>query len=576
MRKPGFAYKPNANYLACLAEAASCRLVCVPGLKTRIFGWKRYSFATRVTRSGVLYRVYSRIQGRLPRLSSKKSMDKKNKGFCSLVGAGPGDIGLLTLNAKEAVEQAQVVVYDYLCNPEILKWAPPDAELIYVGKKAGQHTLEQEEINRMLVDKAGEGKRVVRLKGGDPFIFGRGGEEAEALAASGLAFEVIPGVTSAIAVPAYAGIPLTHRNATSAFTVFTGHEDPTKGTSTINFKALVELNSTWVMLMGMQRLDAVVSELVQNGADTHMPVALIRWGTTGRQETVTGELGSIVAAADGFQPPAVAVFGSVVDLRATLRWFEDLPLFGKRIVVTRTRRQAGSLSAKLRALAADVYELPTIRIEPPVDLREFAELVRDAYQYDWLVFTSPNGVDAFFDMFYRLYDDARNIGNVKIAAIGPATAQRIREFHLSVDLKPKEFVAEGIISALREFGSVENLKFLLARAEGARDILPRSLSKLGAIVDEAIAYRTVPETNDVTGAMERFRSEGADLVTFTSSSTVENFLVLKLPWPSGARTASIGPVTSETMRKHGLRVDIEASRYDMEGLVEAILKLFGA
>jgi uroporphyrinogen III methyltransferase/synthase len=502
-------------------------------------------------------------------------MSKENEGFCSLVGAGPGDIGLLTLHAKEVVEQAQVIVYDYLCNPEILKWAPSAAELAYVGKKAGQHTLRQEEINQLLVNKTREGKRVVRLKGGDPFVFGRGGEEAEALAASGLAFEIVPGVTSAVAVPAYAGIPLTHRNATSAFTVFTGHEDPAKETGSINFKALVDLKGTWVMLMGTERLDAIVSELLQNGADIHIPVALIRWGTTGRQETLTGELGSIVAAADGFQPPAVAVFGSVVDLRGALSWFEQRPLFGKRIVVTRTRKQAGALSAKLRSLGADVYELSTIRIEPPTDLREFAELVRDAYQYDWLILTSPNGVDAFFDMFYRLYSDARNIGNVKIAAIGPATAQRIKEFHLSVDLEPKEFIAEGIVAGLKEFGSIENLKFLLARAEGARDILPKRLSELGAIVDEAIAYRTVPETNDVTGAMDRFRNEGADLVTFTSSSTVENFLALKLPWPENTKTASIGPITSETMLAHGLSVDVEAARYDIEGLIAAILKLFG-
>jgi uroporphyrinogen III methyltransferase / synthase len=500
-------------------------------------------------------------------------MNKENKGFCSLVGAGPGDIGLLTLRAKEIVEQAQVVVYDYLCNPEILKWAPSDAEIIYVGKKAGQYTFPQEEINQLLVNKTKEGKRVVRLKGGDPFVFGRGGEEAEALAATGQPFEIVPGVTSAVAVPAYAGIPLTHRNATSVFTVFTGHEDPAKETGSINFKALVDLKGTWVMLMGIERLGTIVSGLLQNGADSHLPVALIRWGTTGRQETVTGELGSIVAAADGFQPPAVAVFGSVVELRDALNWFEQRPLFGRRIVVTRSRRQAGVLSAKLRSLGADVYELPTIRIDPPSNLREFAELVRDAYQYDWLILTSPNGVDAFFDMFYKLYSDARNIGNVKIAAIGPATARRIKDFHLSVDLEPKEFIAEGIISGLEGFGSVENLKFLLARAEGARDILPKRLSELGAIVDEAIAYRTVPETIDVTGAIDRFRSEGADLVTFTSSSTVENFLALKLAWPENAKTASIGPITSETMRAHGLRVDIEAARYDIEGLIAAILKL---
>jgi uroporphyrinogen III methyltransferase/synthase len=502
-------------------------------------------------------------------------MNKENKGFCSLVGSGPGDIGLLTLRAKEVVEQAGVVVYDYLCNPEILKWAPSDAEIIFVGKKAGQHTFPQEEINQLLVNKTKEGKRVVRLKGGDPFVFGRGAEEAEALAASGLPFEVVPGVTSAVAVPAYAGIPLTHRNATSAFTVFTGHEDPTKEMTSINFKALVDLKGTWVMLMGMERLDAIVSQLLQNGADNRLPVALIRWGTTGRQETITGELSSIVAAADGFQPPVVAVFGPVVAMREALSWFEQRPLFGKRIVVTRSRKQAGVLSAKLRSLGAEVYELPTIRIEPPSDLREFAELVRDAYQYDWLVFTSPNGVDAFFEMFFKLYADARSIGNVKIAAIGPVTARRIKDFHLSVDLEPKEFIAEGIISGLEEFGSIENLKFLLARADGARDVLPKRLSEMGAIVDEAIAYRTVPETADLTGAVDRFRSEGADVVTFTSSSTVENFLALKLPWPENAKTASIGPITSETMRAHGLAVDIEAARYDIEGLIAAILKHLG-
>jgi uroporphyrinogen III methyltransferase / synthase len=328
------------------------------------------------------------------------------------------------------------------------------------------------------------------------------------------------------------------------------------------------------MLMGMERLEAIVSQLLANGADLHLPVALIRWGTTGRQETVVGELGSIVAAADGFQPPAIAVFGHVVKLRDKLSWFEQRPLFGRRIVVTRTRKQAGALSAKLRLLGADVYELPTIQVEPPENLMEFGELVRDAYQYDWLIFTSPNGVDAFFEMFYRLYNDARSIGNVKIAAIGPATAQRVKDFHLSVDMQPKEFIAESIIDGLQDFGSVENLKFLVARAQGAREVLPKRLSELGAIVDEAIAYRTVPETKDISGGLERFRAEGADLVTFTSSSTVQNFLALKLPWPEHLKTASIGPITSETMRKMGLNVDVEAARYDMDGLVDAILQLY--
>jgi uroporphyrinogen III methyltransferase / synthase len=501
-------------------------------------------------------------------------MSNESKGLCVLAGAGPGDIGLVTLRAKEAIEQAQVVVYDYLCNPAILKWAPADAELVCAAKRAGQHTLTQEEINRILVEKTKEGKRVVRLKGGDPFVFGRGGEEAEALAVAGLPFEIVPGITSAIAVPAYAGIPLTHRDFASSFTVFTGHEDPSKNKTTVDYGALVAGHGTLVAMMGMNRLASIVQELLANGADPHLPVALVRWGTTGSQETLVGELGSIVLASDGFQPPAIAIFGQVVQLRDKLRWFERRPLFGKRIVVTRSRKQSSALSAKLRVLGADVYELPTIRVAPPENIVEFGELVRDAFQYDWLVFTSVNGVDAFFDMFYRLYDDSRSIGNVKIAAIGPATAQRIKDFHLAVDLQPKEFVSEAIINELLEFGSVENLKFLLARAQGARDVLPKRLSELGAIVDEAVAYRTVPETTDTAGTLERFRTEGADLITFTSSSTVENFLALQLPIPESLKTASIGPVTSDTMRKNGLTVSVEAARYDLEGLVDAIVDFY--
>jgi uroporphyrinogen III methyltransferase/synthase len=500
-------------------------------------------------------------------------MKKESKGLCILAGAGPGDIGLVTLRARQAVEQAEIVVYDYLCNPEILKWAPASAEIVFAGKKSGQHTLRQEEITQFLVDKTKEGKQVVRLKGGDPFVFGRGGEEAEALAAANLRFEVVPGVSSAIAVPAYAGIPLTHRELASSFTVFTGHEDPAKGETAIDYQALVAGKGTLVMLMGMERLASIVPELLAKGADSQLPVALIRWGTTGRQETLIGKLGSIVTASAGFEPPAVAVFGRVVELREKLRWFEQRPLFGRRMVVTRTRKQASALSAKLRALGAEVFEIPTIRIEPPENLMDFGELVRDAFQYDWLIFTSVNGVDAFFDMFYRLYDDVRSIGSVKIAAIGPATAQRVKDVHLAVDLQPKEFIAEAIIDGLVKLGSVENLKILVVRAQGAREVLPKRLAELGAIVDEAIAYRTVPETRDASGSLERFRAEEADVITFTSSSTVENFLALKLPWPAKMKTASIGPVTSETMRKHGLSVDVEAARYDVDGLVGAVLKL---
>jgi uroporphyrinogen III methyltransferase / synthase len=497
------------------------------------------------------------------------------EGKCVLAGAGPGDLGLVTLRAKEAIEHAEVVVYDYLCNPEILKWAPPDAEIVYAGKKAGRHTFTQAEINDLIVERTRVGKQVVRLKGGDPFVFGRGGEEAEALAAAGIDFEVVPGVSAAIAVPAYAGIPITHRDVTSSFTVFTGHEDPAKSESDLDYGSLVKSGGTLVMLMGVQRLEKVVTALRAHGAEPSMPVALVRWGTTGRQETITGTLENIVDRAAGFEAPAVAVFGKVVSYRQKLRWFEKRPLFGRRIVVTRTRRQAGALSAKLLLLGADVIELPTIRIELPEDLLEFGELVRDAYQYDWLIFTSPNGVTAFFDMFFKLYQDSRNIGNVRIAAIGPGTAQRIRDYHLTVDVQPDDFIAEAVVESLRQFESVENLKFLLVRAENARDVLPKRLTQLGAIVDEAIAYRTVPETQDDTGARERFERDGADLVTFTSSSTVTNFLALKLPWPRNLRTASIGPITSETMRQAGLKVDVEANRHDIGGLVEAIVANLG-
>ena len=495
-------------------------------------------------------------------------------GNCILAGAGPGDLGLVTLRVKEAVENADVIVYDYLANPDILKWTQPTAEILYAGKKAGTHALSQSEINRLLIEKTAQGKQVVRLKGGDPFVFGRGGEEAEALADANLPFEIVPGVSSAIAAAAYAGIPVTHRELTSSFTVFTGHRDASKPESSVDYRALVESRGTLVMLMGVERLAQVVSELRRQGAAPNLPVALIRWGTTGRQQTIAGDLNNIVEVASNFEPPAIAVFGDVVKFRSKLNWFEKRPLFGRRIVVTRTRKQASKLSDQLRTLGADVFELPTIRIEPPEDLRAFGELVRDAYQYDWLIFTSPNGVDAFFEMFFKLYDDTREIGNVKIGSIGPATAERIKALHLTVDLQPEKFVAEAMIDALQKFQSVENLKFLLVRAEKARDVLPKRLGTLGAIVDEAIAYRTVPETDDLTGTFGRFRNEGADLITFTSSSTVESFLALKLPWPPNLKTASIGPVTSETMRSLGLTVDVEASRYDMEGLVKAILRFY--
>jgi uroporphyrinogen III methyltransferase/synthase len=504
--------------------------------------------------------------------------EKTKKGKCFLVGAGPGDLGLVTLRAKECVERAEVIVYDYLCNPEMLRWAPENAELIFAGKKAGAHTLTQEQINGLLLEKTREGKTVVRLKGGDPFLFGRGGEEAQALAAGGLPFVIVPGVTSAIAGPAYAGIPVTHRGKNSHVTFFTGHEDPEKLESAIDFAALAKLGGTQVMLMGVHRIGAIAREMVANGARKDLPVAVIRWATTERQATLVATLENVAErlAAEGFAAPAIVVFGEVVNLRKELNWFEDRPLFGKRIVVTRTRTQAAALTEQLRGLGADVIELPTIRVEPPTDLRAFAELVEDAHAYDWLVFTSPNGVTAFFDLFYKLYDDAREIGGARVAAIGPATAQRLKDFHIHVDLQPEEFVAESLVREFRKAGGLENLRVLIARAEKARDLLPKELSALGAIVDEGFAYRTVPETRDDIGARRRLLEEGADLITFTSSSTVENFLALGLPWPPKMQLASIGPVTSKTARDHGLEVAIEARRHDIPGLVEAVRKFFSA
>jgi uroporphyrinogen III methyltransferase / synthase len=501
---------------------------------------------------------------------------KTASGRCYLVGAGPGDLGLITLRAKQLIERADVVVYDYLCNPEMLQWAPEAAEIIYAGKKAGAHTLKQDEINSLLVEKARAGKQVVRLKGGDPFLFGRGGEEAQALAAAAIPYEVVPGITSAIAAPAYAGIPVTHRGLASHVTFFTGHEDPEKTERSIDFEALAKVGGTQVMLMGVERIEAIAQQMREAGVRPDLPVALVRWGTTGRQEVIRGTLQDIArkVAEKNFAPPAVAIFGEVVSLGKELAWHNARPLSGKRIVVTRTRKQAGALSDQLRDLGAEVIELPTIRIEPPSDLRAFAELVQDAHGYDWIVFTSPNGVTAFFEMFYKLYDDARDIGAARIAAIGPATAQRVRDFHLKVDLQPDEFVAEAVVREFKKQGDIENLRVLIARAEEARDLLPRELGALGAIVDVAFAYRTVPETSDRTEARARLAAEGADMITFTSSSTVENFLALGLPWPAGMEVASIGPITSKTAHDRGLTIAVEARRHDVSGLVDAIHRHF--
>lgn len=499
------------------------------------------------------------------------------QGICYLVGAGPGDLGLVTLRAKECVETADVIIYDALSSPGILRWSKPEADKVYVGKRAKNHAMPQEEINALIVRETAAGRRVVRLKGGDPMIFGRGGEEAAELAAAGVAFEIVPGISSAIAGPAYAGIPVTHRDHCSQLTLFTGHEDPTKGESSIDYARIAGAPGTKVFLMGVARLREITAALVEGGADPATPIALVRWATTGRQRTIQGTLADIadVAEASGFKSPAVAVIGGVVGERERINWFETRPLFGKRVVVTRTRAQAGVLSRSLSDLGADVIELPTIRIEPPEDRRSFAELVTHAHEYDWLVFSSPNGVERFFDAFFAVYEDARSLGNPRIAVIGEGTAKKVREYHFGVDLIPEKFVAEGLIEAFKN-ESVENLTMLWVRAEEARPVIFEGLNALGAIVDECLAYRTVAETDDPTGAAERFREEGADLVTFTSSSTVEHFFALGLPWPEDCGAASIGPVTSAALRRHGVEPVLEAGQHDIPGLVEAIRDHFEA
>jgi uroporphyrinogen III methyltransferase/synthase len=499
-------------------------------------------------------------------------MANKKAGICYLVGAGPGDPGLLTLRGRDLLGRAEVVVYDNLVNPELLAFAPEKAELIYAGKKSGDHAMAQEEINRLLVEKTKAGYRVVRLKGGDPFVFARGAEEALELARAGLHFEVVPGISSAIAGPAAAGIPVTMRTINTALTIFTGHRDPAEDEAADFYAQTGAAPGTKVMLMGMEHLGGIAEAMMRGGLPPQTPAAVIRHATRGDQQTVTGTLADISARTReaGLTAPAVAIFGDVVALAPELLAAMARPLAGRRIVVTRSRAQASKLSAALRDLGADVYEMPLIKREPTPDLREFAELVQDAHSYEWLVFTSANGVDVFFEIFDKLYDDAREIGGAKFAAVGAATAQRLKERHYHVDLVAENFHAASLAAAFRKETDVENVKILVVRPVETSRELASELSKMGAIVDEAIAYRTVAESEDRTKARERLVSEGADLVVFTSSSTVRNFFSLKLPLPSGVKFASIGPVTTRTLEECGARPAVEAARHDVPGLVEAI------
>ena len=501
----------------------------------------------------------------------------KTKGTVYLVGAGPGDAGLLTLRGAELLGRAEVVVYDALVNADLLHHAPRAAEVIYAGKRASQHAIPQDELNALLVTKAREGKCVVRLKGGDPYIFGRGGEEAEALAAAHVPFEVVPGVSSVVAGPNYAGIPLTHRDYCSSFTVITGHEDPTKTESGLDYEQIARTPGTKVILMGVERMREIAHSLMTHGMAAETPVGLVRWATTGQQQSLQGTLGSIadLVAEKKFSAPAVTVIGEVVKLRTKLNWFERRPLFGQRIVVTRTREQASQLSKQLLDLGAEVLEIPTIKIVPPDDRHPLLEALEGLGEYDWIIFTSPNGVSAFFDYLFKAFGDVRALGCVRLAAVGPATAAKLKELHLRVDAMPDEYLTSKVAKALTDYESVENLRILLARAQVANPDLSKTLEDAGAIVDDVAFYKTVPETEDLNGAAARFLEAGADWITFTSSSSVQNFhsrfdlpgLLTRFP---RIRLASIGPETSKAITGLGLQPAVEAKPHTIDGLVRAL------
>jgi uroporphyrinogen III methyltransferase / synthase len=500
-------------------------------------------------------------------------------GRVYLVGAGPGSLDLVTLRARELILSADVVVYDYLCNPALLDWAPADSEKIYAGKTASAHTLTQEEINALLVEKARAGKTVVRLKGGDPYVFGRGGEEGLALARADIAFEVVPGISSAIAAPAYAGIPVTHRNVASQVTFVTGHEDPSKPESAIDWAQLARLGGTKIFLMGVERLRDIAAQLLAHGASPETPVALVRWGTTARQESIDGTLATIadLVEARKFKAPAVTIVGEVVRLRDELNWYEKLPLLGQRVVVTRARRQASTLSAKLSRLGADVLEIPTIRIVPRALAEEpRAKLLELGKHFDWLVFTSPNGVDLFLAELIAARIDIRALGVVKIAAIGPATARKIEELHLHVDLQPTVFTSEALTAVFAN-EDVKGLRFCLPQGGLADPMLGRELAARGAVVEPWVLYGTEPEIADVNGARDRFLREGAHWITFTSASTVENWQRLQLKPAPGApvpRAVSMGPVTSTILRKLGYEIAAESDAATLDSLVNTIQRLY--
>ena len=497
-------------------------------------------------------------------------------GKVYLVGAGPGDPELVTVKAAKCLAEADVVIYDRLVDDRLLIEVPSKAELIYVGKKAGHHTLKQPEINQLLADKAKEGKIVVRLKGGDPFLLGRGGEEAEALSDVGIPFEVVPGITSSTAVPAYAGIPVTHRGLASSVGIVTGHEDPTKGNSSIAWEKLATGVDTLVFLMGMGNLAQIVDELIRNGRPPSTPVAIIREGTSPRQQTLVGTLADIAAKAteSGIQSPALIVVGEVVRLRERLRWYDNQPLFGKRVLVTRSRRQASVLSQLLVRHGVLSVELPTIEIQVIPDNRDLDQAIAHLPDYSWLIFTSVNGVEIFFGHLHDLGRDSRALGGVRLCAIGPATAAALERFGLIADRIPPEYIGEAIAESLQE-ENIAGKRILLPRSEAATAELVTRLDQLGAKVDEIAIYRTVLPQADPGSGKQMLLAGEIDITTFTSSSTVKHLVsLLGSEWQAVNRTrvACIGPVTAATAAHLGVRVDVVAKEHTIPGLVQAIIE----
>ena len=496
------------------------------------------------------------------------------EGKVFLVGAGPGDPGLLTVKGLRAVQQAQVILYDDLANSELLGEAPEGCEAVYVGKRAGFRSKSQEETCALLVEHARSGKTVVRLKGGDPFVFGRGGEEADALQMAGVPFEVVPGITSAIAAPAYAGIPVTHRGVSTHVTIVTGHEDPEKGRSDVDWTALARTGGTLVVLMGAGGRAEIARKLIAGGRPPDTPVAAVRWGTRPNQVTVRGrldQLGKMAVAA-----PSAIVIGGVAAL--DFSWFESLPLFGARIAVTRTRERASELVSRLRQLGAEVLELPTIKIVDPEDWGPVDRAVEQLGDFDWLVFTSANAVERLFDRMQTLETDTRALAGIRIAAVGPGTAARVTSCYLRVDLCPARHTSEGLLEAFAQEGGLEGARFLIPCPEAARDTLPKGLRDMGAEVHEAVVYRTVRPDGLPDGVLERLENGEIDLVTFASSSAARNFVDLIGEdrfdaLRDGLEAASIGPITTGTAEALGLRVVAEPPEEEVSipGMIKAIV-----